>query len=136
MRHLSIAIATPAVLLASWALSDFAGAADVTPPPRGYTPPPPSYDWPPDPGTPPPAPGLPPPPYAPQTDYVPPKYGPPPRPYATAPYRIPYAAAPARPACDLQRRCGLLGCEWQRVCYPEVDARPDHGQDPDDCGPY
>ena len=53
MRHLSIAIVTPALLLASLALSDFAGAADVTPPPPGYRPPPSSYDFPPDRGAPP-----------------------------------------------------------------------------------
>ena len=45
MRHLSIAIVTPALLLASLVLSDFAGAADVTPPPPGYRPPPSSYDF-------------------------------------------------------------------------------------------
>ena len=39
-----------------------------------------------------------PPAYRPQTDYgPPPEYGPPPRPYASPSYRIPYAAAPARP---------------------------------------
>jgi hypothetical protein len=53
MRHLSIAIVTPAILLASLVLSDFAGAADVTPPPPGYRPPPSSYDFPPDRGAPP-----------------------------------------------------------------------------------
>jgi hypothetical protein len=41
MRHLFIAIVTPAVLLASGAFPDLAGAADVTPPPPGYGPPPP-----------------------------------------------------------------------------------------------
>jgi len=104
MRNLSIAIVTPAVLLASLALSDSAGAADVTPPPPGYRPPPSSYDWPPDRGAPPRAYRLPPPvhgsppAYGPQTDYgPPPEYGPPPRPYASPSYRIPYAAAPARP---------------------------------------
>jgi hypothetical protein len=104
MRHLSIAIVTPAILLASLVLSDFAGAADVTPPPPGYRPPPSSYDFPPDRGAPPRAYGLPspvhgsPPAYRPQTDYgPPPEYGPPPRPYASPSYRIPYAAAPARP---------------------------------------
>ena len=59
MRHLSIAIVTPAILLASLVLSDFAGAADVTPPPPGYRPPPSSYDFPPDRGAPPRAYGLP-----------------------------------------------------------------------------
>jgi len=101
MRHLSIAIVTPAVLLASVALSDFAGAADLRPQPPGYKPPPSSYDFPPDRGAPPQAYGLPPPAhrsppaYGPRTDYgSPPEYGPPPRPYASSSYRIPYAAAP------------------------------------------
>ena len=104
MRHLSIAIVTPAVLLVSVALSDFAGAADLRPQPPGYKPPPSSYDFPPDRGAPPQAYGLPPPAhrsppaYGPRTDYgSPPEYGPPPRPYASPSYRIPYATAPARP---------------------------------------
>jgi len=58
MRHLSIAIVTSALLLASLALSDYAGAADVTPPPPGYRSPPSSYDFPPDRGAPPRAYGL------------------------------------------------------------------------------
>jgi len=104
MRYLSIAIVKPDLLLASLALSDFATAADVTPPPPGYTPPPSSYDFPPERGAPPRAYGLPapvhgsPPAYKAQTDHVPPpEYGPPPRPYASPSYRLPYTAAPAGP---------------------------------------
>jgi hypothetical protein len=145
MRHLSIAIVTLAVLLSSWALSDFAGAADVTPPPPGYGPPPSSYDWPPDRGAPPRTYGLPPsvygPAYGPQTDYgPPPEYGPPPRLYVRPPYAVPYAASPIRPACDLRWQCGPWGCAWRQVCYPKVYARPYRGFaqpiDPDDYGPY
>jgi hypothetical protein len=131
MRHLFIAIVTPAVLLASGAFPDLAEAADVTSPLPGYGPPPSAYDWPPDHGAPPRAYGPPaygsPPGYRPPTDYgpppeygLPPEYGPSPRVYARPPYPIPYAASPARPACDLQWRCGPWGCGWRRVCYPEV----------------
>jgi hypothetical protein len=147
MRHLFIAIVTPAVLLASGAFPDLAGAADVTPPPPGYGPPPPGYDWPPDHGAPPHAYGPPPsayelpPSYRPPIDYgPPPEYGPPRRTYERPPYTIPYAAAPAHPACGLQWRCGPWGCGWRRVCYPEVYARPYRGYVlpplPGDYGPY
>jgi hypothetical protein len=146
MRHLFIAIVTPAVLLASGAFLDHAAAADVTPLPPGYGPPPSGY-WPPDRGAPPRVYGPPPPAYesppyyGPRTDYgPPPEYGPPPRTYVPPPYTLPYTAAPARPTCERQWRCGPWGCGWRRICYPEVYARPYRGyappQDPDDYGPY
>jgi hypothetical protein len=146
MRHLFIVIATSAVLLAAGAFPDGAGAADVAPPPPGYGPPPSAYGSPPDYGAPPD--------YGPRPDYGPPSrayrprppaYGPPidygpPHAYGPAPYPTPYAASPARPACDLQWRCGPWGCGWRRVCYPEVYARPYRGfgppPGPGDYGPY
>ena len=144
MRHHFIATATMAVLLATGAFPDRAGAADVVPSPYG---PPPAYG--PQPGYgprddygPPPAYGQPPvytpqPGYGPPDDYGPPSdYGPPPRP----PHAIPYgAASPVRPACDMQWRCaeGFAGpgaCGWRRVCYrrsaEEVYARPYRGYGP------
>jgi hypothetical protein len=128
MRHFFTATATIVVILATGALSDRAGAADVGAPfyvPRsGYAPPPaynPSDEYGPLPGYGPPSV------YGPPDDYgPPPDYDLPPRP----PHSIPYAVSPIRPACDLQWRCGPLGCGWRRVCYPERYARPYRGYSP------
>jgi hypothetical protein len=140
MRHLFIATATTAALLATAALPDRAAAADVGPSSPPYGPP---YTYGPPPGSgPPPAYSTsdeygrppaygPPPGYDPPDDYGPPSdYGPPRRP----PYAIPFAPSPprfaVRPACDLQWLCGPWGCGWRRVCYPERYARPYRGYAP------
>lgn len=135
MRHLSIATAATAVLLATGAFLDGARAADVAPPPPGYGPPP-GYTTPNEYG-PPPSYGPPPRPYGPRSGYAlpdeyspPPAYGPPPSAYAPPPYAIPYAASPVRPACGLQWRCGPWGCGWRQVCHPEIYARPYRGYGP------
>ena len=145
MRHLFFATATTAVLLATGAFPDRAGAADVGPspygPPSAYVPPP-AYGPPPGYG-PPSAYGLPPrynspdgygppPGYLADDDGPPSDYGPSLRP----PRAIPYAVSPrsfaVRPACDRQWRCGPRGCGWRQVCYPtqpwaEHYARPYRG---------
>jgi len=131
MRHLFFATATTAVLLATGAFPDRAGAADVGPspygPPSAYVPPP-AYGPPPGYG-PPSAYGLPPrynspddygppPGYLADDDGPPSDYGPSLRP----PRAIPYAVSPrsfaVRPACDRQWQCGPRGCGWRQVCYP------------------
>src|SRR6266853_420956 len=131
MRHLFFATATTAVLLATGAFPDRAGAADVGPspysPPSAYVPPP-AYGPPPGYGAP--SAYGPPPRYNSPDDYGPPPgyladddgppsdYGPSLRP----PRAIPYAVSPrnfaVRPACDRQWQCGPRGCGWRQVCYP------------------
>src|SRR5262245_24862689 len=137
MRHLFIATAATAALLAvGGAFPNRAGAADVGPlpptygPPSAYGPPPgyrPSDEYGPPTDYGPPSVYGPPPVVAPPDDYGPPTdYGPLLRPRRA----IPYAVLPVRPACDRQWRCGPWGCGWQRVCYPEVYARPYRGYPP------
>jgi len=131
MRHLCVAIATPALLLAAWASSDHAGAQGVTLPPLGYESPPYAYRPPPGYGT---SPGLSPPGYMPQPyaygspGYGPhPEYGPPPPSYLPPPYahRSPpgYGPSPGPPPPGYGP-------------HPEYGRPPEYGPPPRKPPPY